>query len=266
MKTISQDAFLRKLPSALKTAERIRFEALVFAVDTLDNNLEAIENFLTGRGSDLENLTPKNLSHLFSSIWSIVDQLHFVNQIAGWIIRNKSKNFFEELMGDLQTSTKIRNKMDHLNANINNLAQSAGGAPPFGSLSYVYVDQRNIDASKEPPTIRKATILTIVSGNIHGNASFSAINPGGRIITAPISIIQFSAFGLNLIIDEVAEKLFRCIQEFNANTEEQLTTIIAREALAKGIDIKDAMSGPMGGVSFAMDIEFEETPVFISKP
>ena len=151
---------------------------------------------------------------LFSAAWTIIDNLHGVRQlyramIAGHELGPLSQAFFTYS----EDAHYLRNKMDHLSANIGNISKANGGGYPiFGVLSYLYSE--NVMAG--------GSIVTMLAGAMRGGESMPVANPLGLPTVRPVDHFQISAFGRTFRPATSIGLLCKLIERITIDTEQLL--------------------------------------------
>lgn len=145
MKKRMNDRFVDRLPIALSKAQRMRIEAIILAVDTIDCDINDIDRFRKGQQTrdDEEQLSSADRAWLFRATWSIVDRMHTISRmLAGQTdIKLKRDHPFYSLA---EVASRMRNRMDHLSDNLNNLKTKRASGPILGALTYTRVKQEAI--------------------------------------------------------------------------------------------------------------------------
>ena len=183
---ISGDSFLRQLPVCVDEVTRIQFDAIVIASDVISQAYGSVRSLLVQSG-DSEECNEIERAIIIGNIWTIIDQLHAIR----YLIQIRSSDpIGPETLEFLELSrgaSSLRNKMDHLRANIGNLSNKKGSRMPiFGVVSYIY---------STDPTLRNLTSVAVMAGSLHGDDSFPMINPANRAFCPPVDHFHLSAFG-----------------------------------------------------------------------
>lgn len=246
---VSDKSFLRRLPVALIAKERLRFDAIVTASDIVNQAFGSMRQFAIQAGANLDKFGNAGRAFMLSQCWTLVDQLHAIRQLIEPSGAGKAGPFSQALLDIAEPATLLRNKMDHLAKNLDNLSKLKGVRPPlFGSLSYFY----SPDASP-----RGGNVITIMSGSLHGEDLMPCINPIGREIPLPAGLFTLSAFGHQLEFDLALASLRDWLETNEAKIEESLRHQI-RSKFSSDDDYEKAMATLGGGLAFVLVMEFTE--------
>ena len=173
---LPENSILRHLPARLGATERLRLEAVVFAADVLSFASSSIREITARQGSKIHSIPRHERTALFAHVWTMIDQIHVLRQLinAQGQMGPNQKHFYDLS----ESATKMRNKMDHLNATIPNRARQKGiQAPLFGTLSYFLVEPHQIKRTDATGTIVEAGIIvSITSGSVQvGNKAIGRV-------------------------------------------------------------------------------------------
>ena len=251
---LASESIFRRLPTIVEREQRIRFQALAYSADTLTHSYQKIQELAIQVGANLESVTEKIRIRLISSAWMIVDHLHAVRQIWNSFSGEPGPNTLEFLRLT-QPATALRNKMDHLNSNIPNLAKTTGRISPiFGALSYVYIDDIKYTASRAVPT--SGHLISIIAGSFLGNDATQFPNPLGKRLCIPVDLFQLDAFGTILELGPPLGVLSILLQNLENTITPQLDaqiSTISREQSLK----EELLRAHMGnGYTFSVQIKF----------
>lgn len=244
---VSDESILRRVPTSVPLKERLTADALVLSADVLMHAYRTLQEIAQHVGVDIEKVDRRIRAGIISAAWTIVDQLYAVRQLIGAP---------QDQMGPLTTAFyeasepafRLRNKMDHLASNLNNLANATGHRSPlFGSLTYFHID-------KMPPT--GGTMVTIMTGSIHGNISMPIVNPAGRPVTYPVDLFELTAFGITLPLGPPLAALKAYIQATEEDAETALREGALKASKEQGIPAEELLAHMGNDFAFAVHIKF----------
>jgi hypothetical protein len=122
---------LRHLPARLDPTERLRLEATVFAADALLFAFSSIREITARHSSGISSIPRHERTALFAHAWTMVDQIHVLRQLLHAMRNGQMGPNQKKFYDTSEPATKIRNRMDHLNATI---PSRASPAPPLHRL------------------------------------------------------------------------------------------------------------------------------------
>ena len=246
---VSANSYLRRLPIALVLKERMRFDAIVTASDIIGQAINSLRQFTAEVGIDLGKFSNGGRAFALSQCWTLVDQLHAVRQLLKPPRGKEPGPFAKTFLDAALPATNLRNVMDHLAGNLDNLSQLKGSKLPlFGSLSYFY--------SPAPSPIG-GNIVTIMSGALHGNDLMPCINPCGRDITLPTGLFTLSASEHELEFGHAIGALRDWIRMVESKIEGDVRAQVAKRTKSED-EIEAAMATLGGGLAFVVQFDFIE--------
>ena len=180
----AEKQFLQALPSAIKLEQRYALEAIGHSLTAIRISYKRLQSHALYHDA-IECSEIECRASWFVDAWAIVDATYALSTL----LRSKQANLsppgssrYEE---EFNTASLIRNKLDHLAQNLNNLSsRNLKVLPVFGLLSYFKTKQGGGD------------MVLVTSVFIAGDGSISIPNPAGHEIEAPVGYFHFSAFDL----------------------------------------------------------------------
>jgi hypothetical protein len=228
---LPNDAFLRRLPKTLNPRERLALEALVFSADSIDASYQSIISLTSALGEKIPEIQRIQRSLLFTFAWSIIDHLHVCRQLLSSLgVKTKTAAKFVK---ETERATDLRNKMDHLKGNIDNLTKSKRPRPPlFGAITYIYISE-----ATDGNALMGGTVL-ISAGTWSHSLKMEMLNPAGRPLRLPVSGFQLEAFDKKVSIERAAHALRDLITDLNHTVEEVSRERLHNIAQEKGIPVE----------------------------
>jgi hypothetical protein len=197
---------------------------------------------------------------IFTNCWSIVDQCHMLRKLLEELPHAES-NPLTDFVSKFESATLIRNRMDHLHSQLGNLANTKEQRPPIlGVLSYCRLEESDLAVGQDG-TLRPVgcEIVTLAAGNLAmTNHSFEAVNPAGKIITAPVGLFQFEAFDQKLDISELRSGLDDVVKFFDTKVRKNVEDSIREQANEHGLDPETLIAERIaGGLRVFLHIRFD---------
>ena len=261
---LPENSILRHLPARLGATERLRLEAVVFAADVLSFASSSIREITARQGSKIHSIPRHERTALFAHVWTMIDQIHVLRQLinAQGQMGPNQKHFYDLS----ESATKMRNKMDHLNATIPNRARQKGiQAPLFGTLSYFLVEPHQIKRTDATGTIVEAgTIVSITSGSVQvGNKAIGRVpNPADRLFRVPVSQFVLTAFDWTLDLDVLLDALQLTLNKSSEQAEASLRKQAEIESSRSGTPVADLLSDfPFADFVLTVDVVFGDQDV-----
>ena len=213
-------AFLRALPFTVDRATRLRLDAIVFAADVLASAYVQMVEVAVAAGTS--DSTEDASTRLFQCAWTIVDQVHNIRLLLDKLERKIPEA--EQFRTDFAVARELRNRMDHLNAHIPNIANSAKpGDSLFGSISYVLEVEHGSGDDRQKFFVLRQT---------------GAVQPGQKMaelrvpseLRLPVGNFQLGAIGRTLDIDQAVTDLGLVMTALNEEIEQVIMAQIKSKA------------------------------------
>lgn len=252
---ISDESILRRLPEALNAEQRLQLEALVFAADAAMHGMETIWQISAGYGQVVDRISARDRVTTLVAAWSIVDQVHVARQLLQRMITGDVGPELSPFMQTAATATAMRNAMDHLHTNIPNLAKAKGPrAPIFGSLAYLLVAPEDVDQTGPEPRIRAVKTVVMMTGAVVAGVSAPVINPGGRMITVPVSNFELTSPAGTLSLSDAASQFATAVAFVEEQCTHMFPLVAAELAAAQGRPVEDYLTHPAAGLTLIMGL------------
>jgi hypothetical protein len=164
---LAEDAFLRQLPSGLAPVQAIQIEALVYCGDAVEASYRAIKSIALAHGKEITAADRRHARvSIFIHAWTIVDCVH----VARDMLRDMGDPSDQSLQFQTkyEVATLLRNKMDHVAKQAENLAARKDQPPLFGMISYAV--ERLEKNGAEFTLGDKGNIVAISLGRFHTSA------------------------------------------------------------------------------------------------
>jgi hypothetical protein len=248
-----KNSYVAHPPKLFLLRDRLCLEAIAYSMDSISASLEFIQ-CLTAKYSDAEfgpSFSEQELRALCSDVWNVVDQLHMLRKLLEQLDPQRA-GIPGEFAKKYGVATEIRNKMDHLHQNLDNLANAKSGRSTiFGSLSYVANPRFE---EEEGSRVFKGKIVTQPFGDLtHAIHSMGSVNPSGKPVplNEKTGLFEFMAFGLTLPIYTLTNDL-KTLAAILENGAKNIAKNVVEEAKARGENTEGALDqSPV--VAFSMD-------------
>jgi hypothetical protein len=236
--TLPSGSFIRALPFAVDETQRFRVDALVVGADILGAAyIQLVELALRSQWQESQS-EEQRAQHvdigLFQHAWSMVDQIYSLRLLL--LSLKFGGDDVDAFMAATGPAYVLRNRMDHLDARIPNIAASKSQTRSlFGSLSYFVqgavfgapqVDAFLVTRQAEP--MRQAENTTA--------ARFPAE------MRKPIGNFSLYAAGEELDLDNAILTLGTLMTKINAGLEKSIRAQIAEKVAELGIKESDALA------------------------
>lgn len=218
---------------------------MVVAADILTNSYNALRSLATSIGADVELVDEKNAVIAIGACWAIVDQLHAMRQLLK-AISDRNKPYgpkTKALMEATETATLMRNKMDHVAENLNNLGSRVGSvAPLMGSVSYFCGPQESLHSGAS---------MTLFSASLTGEQIAQIVNPLGRTFAMPVGLFEFFAYDLHLDIEPALNAVREYFEAAGPGIEVDFQLAAAEHSKELGLDAADLLISARGTFGIA---------------
>jgi hypothetical protein len=250
-------SYVVRPPVVVKFEHRICLEAITFAMRSAASALQAVRQITSAHNEDAEDFSESQRIGLYSHLWTVVDQLHFLRNLLHFM---KAAGPIGDFCARYATATTMRNVMDHLKNNIPNLANLKQKRPTvFGSLAYFkYVGIRK---DKDGNDVHFGRSVVLPFGHlIHGAYNFPGVNPAGKLMSrVSTDLFTFSAFGSSLDLYKLYDDLPVLARYLEDQTRASILASAKEISSREGIDIADLLKQP-GETIILFDVEFALQP------
>jgi hypothetical protein len=255
---LSSDAFLRRLPVGLSPVQAIRIEALVYSADAIETSYGVLKGIAS---TQCENIITDDRSvriQLFTNAWTIVDSVHAARQLLRALDYNTPRA--SEFQEKYEAASLLRNSMDHLKDQSQNLANKKRKPPLFGTLSYVYL---TADTLIRGGWIEETHggMISLSMGRIRGNVDLPLINPANisydeaelrtdfDTFGASASGFRLDAFDKVLDLSSATSDIDALMAEFDQNASGAIPRQLQKYAADNGLNIDDLIGNEAAGFS-----------------
>lgn len=250
-------SFLRRLPATLNKEQKVRLDALVFSSDLLSYDLTALEVTLAKYGRTITDLTATDRHAVFLHAWSAVDQVHVICQLLRRLNEGRGRTI-NEFIHDFSAATRMRNRMDHLDANARNLSEQRGFRPPlFGAISYFHADKADIDAGAKLATGRS---IVITAGTAL-NRLVPVPTPGTDepVALSVANYLKLFAFDEELQLSMITGRLKPLLTKLEQDVEKQISDWADQLASSGSVSRDDLLRTEGGPMIMVLDMSFGTT-------
>lgn len=229
---LPKGAFIRALPFAVDEAQRFRVDAMVMSADIVASAYtQMVELAFRSKWEETQNEEQRS-RHLdiamFQHAWSIVDQIYSLRQLFRTLAL--SGDDVDAFMSATGCAHVLRNRMDHLDQRIPNIAASKTNSRSlFGSLSYFL-----LGAAVGAPAV-DIFAVTQHADPVRPSEQIAFIRMPGDLRT-PIGNFVLTAAGEELDIDSAILTLGPVMTRTNEGFEKSIRVQAAEEAAKRGIE------------------------------
>lgn len=248
---VSEAAFIRRLPVCIDLKSRLLFDAIVMACDIITIEFRRLRDATLALAKPDAGVADLNVAAAISCCWSIVDQIHAMANLkkAGLRPGQSVGTLTSEFLAEARKYTLLRNKMDHIAQNLNNLArQSRPAGPLFGSLSYMF---------HNPEIDSPYRIICIHSGAIIHQQIVPIVNPIGKTFTLPVGEFQFSAFNVSVRFESVLSLLKEILEKEDPDFEQSIRLAAEEHCLKTGDNLDQLLEAGRGSLKLEMTFDVE---------
>jgi hypothetical protein len=227
----------------MKSIERLRLEALVFAHDTMEFALEHLRQTALG----LDPLAPaeKDRIALFSDCWTIVDQVHVVRQVLISLTGAHPGPDTRAYLDTFEVAHFLRNRMDHLNTNLPNRARQRGALTPlFGVVSYFRPVAEDFERGIQAGEVF-GDMIVVTAGSTPSDA-VGAVPFANLNVRLPVSGLRLEAFGRSLIVDDAVEQLKPLLRRLSDDTNAQVLANVEELSRRSSLPVEDLLRSTGG--------------------
>jgi hypothetical protein len=246
-KMFEDNSYVVRPPKGLVLKEQLALEAIAFSMRAAMAALVSIRA-ITDAHAEAQSApdeSPKNYPEdqtvaLYSNVWEIVDQIHVVRELLALVKFEESDE--PAFLQKYEVAIRLRNKMDHLQGNLSNLAENKKLRPTiFGSLSYY--KYRGKRKNPDGKTVRYGNVFAVPFGTItHGGHSFPMVNPVGHPISYKTDLFEFSAFDLTFPIFRLSEDLPNLAKHLDEAATRHAKKVAEERKVSEGVDTDSSLA------------------------
>jgi hypothetical protein len=229
---LPKEAFIRALPFVVDETQRFRIDAMVMCADIVAAAYaQMIELALRSKWEQEQN-EEKRSGHLdiamFQHAWSIVDQIYSLRQLLGSLAFTGDD--VDAFLSATRSAYVLRNRTDHLDQRIPNIAASKGNSRSlFGSLSYFVVG-----AAVGAPEVEVFAVAQHADP-VRPSEQIASVRIPGEL-RMPIGNFVLTAAGEELDIDAAILTLGPVMTRTNEGFEKSIRAQAAEKAAEHGIE------------------------------
>jgi hypothetical protein len=252
---LPDDAFLRKLPSTVERAEAVQLEALVFSADAVEVSMNAMRRVTIAHREKITEAPRHASTELFISAWTIVDCIHVVRQVLRAM--DYQTPLAVAFQSKYESATKLRNKMDHLTGNADNLAKAKSRAPIFGAIGYVCIPENGMSFEDGQLQVTNGGIVSIIAGSFDNGKTARLVNPLGRELAVPVGGFELDAFNEKIELEQAENDLRELITEINSRFHERMVKFAEEASVEHGVPVDKIMAHGAGWLTVYLAFNFD---------
>jgi hypothetical protein len=267
---ISEDSFFKKIPLAINLEQRLTWEGAGWAIQMIDLSYNKLKAAASQVDATLATYPTFLATEMFACCWSIIDQCHMLRKILERAPLD-ADGLAAKFIKKFEAVTFIRNAMDHLHQNINNVANKKGPISPiFGALSFCVITDDDISSSsseRDVPIIKGRTVVTLTAGALtHPQNNFQVVSPTGRHIEIPVGMFHFMAFEHRVDFSDMIMDLALLVAHFDNVVKPDQERQLREFARTSNLDESKVVSEHRADFAVAIQLKFPNAVEPISGP
>jgi hypothetical protein len=259
--TLPEGAFIRALPFVVDETQRFRIDAMVMCAEIIASAyVQMIELALRSKWEEMQNDGMRS-GHLdiamFQHAWSMVDQIYSLRQLLGSLAFNGAD--VDAFMSATEMAYLLRNRMDHINQRIPNIAASKDGSRSlFGGLSYFL-----LGAAVGTPEV-DVFAVTQYADPVRPNEQVASIQIPGEL-RMPIGNFVLTAAGEELDLDAAILTLGPVMTQTNEGFEKSIRAQAAEKTAEHGLEQRTLLAHYGARLKFMLPLKVGK-PTVQSEP
>lgn len=217
---IPPESYLRRLQAALSAKTRLELDAIVFASDVISICYTRLERL--GEPDALANVGDAVRVGAIADAWTVIDNVHVIRQLFWRSRKGEMGAQTGAWHAATESASLLRNGMDHVANNLNNLVRRTGTPPP--ALGALFIQR-----TTTRPRVA-ISCLTLTAGNCTGGTGFN----GPVIDTLAIEdgvVIELEAFGHRCSLTAAVASLAPLLTVMAAKVEADVDASIQEQNL-----------------------------------
>jgi hypothetical protein len=267
---ISENSFFKNIPLAINLQQRLIWEGAGWAIQMIALSYDRLKVAASQVDATSGNYPTSLATEMFACCWSIIDQCHMLRKILERVPL-RSDGLAAKFIEKFEAVTFIRNAMDHLHQNINNVANKKGPvAPIFGAMSFCAITNDDVLSSVSDmgvPIISGCRVVTLTAGALtHPQHAFQVLSPAGRITEIPVGMFQFMAFEHRVDFSDMVADLASLVAYFDHVVKPDQEQQLREFARMNNLDEDKVVSEHSAAFVVTMKIEFPSAVGLINGP
>jgi hypothetical protein len=257
---ITENSFFRKIPAAIALEQRLIWEGAGWAIETISWSFDTLKAAASLIQPESPPFPASLAREIFACCWSIIDQCHMLRQMLRRT-QPPQDGPTHRFLDKFEAVTLIRNAMDHLHANIKNIAHDKEPRSPlFGALSFCALTSDDLDMSNaSEPVVRRCRVVTLTAGALtHPQHIFHASNPVGRLIQAPVGLFEFEAFKHRVNFSDLINDLAALVRHYDTVVKSDQEMQLREFARKNELDEDKILGEYSGSLMITTVIEFDD--------
>lgn len=250
----NENDFLKHPPQGIDIKQRLTFEGIGYAIDSLEISYERLRKHAAIIIDVEANKEGFDRTSIFVDAWSMVDHGHSLLQLLLTLKNEIWNDTIERFVEEHAAVTRLRNYMDHLSSNLNNLVNSKERRPPiYGGVSFISTKR------DEGDQFSKASIVTITAGALNKpKLELRIANPLGQTIELPVGFFHLTAFDSQENLSALYQGATAIRDQFNNEVAQRVCAFLTAHAEEHGEDLRKLLAPVAAGLMLTIDIEFDK--------
>ena len=250
----NENDFLKHPPQGIDIKQRLTFEGIGYAIDALEISYDRLRKHAAVFIDVEANKEGPDRTSMFVDAWSMVDHGHSLLQLLLTLKNEIWNDTIERFVEEHAAVTRLRNCMDHLSSNLNNLVNSKGRRPPiYGGVSFISAKQNEDDQ------FSKASMVTITAGALNkAKLRLRIANPAGQIIESPVGFFHLTAFDSQENLSALYKGATAIRDHFNTEVAQGACAFLTEHAEEHGEDLSKLLAPAAAGLMITIDFEFDK--------
>lgn len=251
---LNEKDFLKHPPQGIDIKQRLTFEGIGYAVDALEISYERLKKHAAVVIELEANKEGIDRTSMFVDAWAMVDHGHSLLQLLLTLKNEIWNDTIEGFVEEHAAVTRLRNNMDHLSSNLNNLVNSKGRRPPiYGGVSFISTKR------DEDGQFSKSSMVTITAGALNKpKLRLRIANPAGQIIELPVGFFHLTAFDSRENLSALYQGATVIRDHFNTEVARHACAFLKEHAEEHGEDIRTLLAPVAAGLMITVDFKFDK--------
>ena len=230
---VPDEPSLRCLPKILMTEQRMAFDMAIYSIDLVEIAMARLRytagHMMSKYPEEIQG-DLKTRRGMYMDAWSLVNSVHDLRTVLMKFPGKFELPEIEAFIRETEVATHLRNGIDHLPANIGNLAKKKSPSALFGGLSFIWAYECRPDGAP-----LHARICVVATGHFHRENETVNVADPFSLNELPLGVFTLSAFDCKINLSDMARKVAAFGEFLNQAVGSHIKAVVVARAQELGV-------------------------------